>query len=349
MSDSSFRVGIIGCGRISGVHAQALLSQKKASLAALCDIRPEASAALAATCGNPPCYTDFAEMIRAERLDAVHLCLPHYLHSPVAVAAMELGCHVLTEKPLAVSLEQGRQMVEASERTGRRLGVIFQNRYNAGSRLLKSALDSGRLGRPLAAKCTVTWFRDDEYYTESDWKGTWDKEGGGVLVNQAIHTLDLMCWLLGYGIQGVDCSLANRLHQKCMETEDCAEGLIRFRDGVNASFWCTICYGRDAETEVEIVCEKGVASLKASEGFIRYADGTVETSERPAVEGSVAAPAYWGTSHRQEITDFYERLAAGQEPPITGREILSTTHRMLMALYESGRNRRPVVFEEERK
>ncbi len=349
MSDTVFRVGLVGCGRISGVHAQALMNQKRARLVALCDIRPEASAALAATCGGLPCYADFAEMIRAERLDAVHICLPHYLHAPVAVAAMEQGCHVLTEKPLAISLEQGRQMVEASERTGRRLGVIFQNRYNPGSRLLKEALDSGRLGKALAAKCTVTWCRDDAYYTESDWKGTWDKEGGGVLVNQAIHTLDLMCWLLGYGIQRIDCSISNRLHQKCMETEDCAEGLIGFRNGVNASFWCTICYGRDAETEVELVCEKGVASLRASDGFIRYGDGTTETSETPAADGGVAAPAYWGTSHQLEITDFYERLAAGQEPPITAREILATAHRMLMGLYESGRNRRTVLFEEEKK
>jgi predicted dehydrogenase len=340
------KVGIIGCGRISRFHGMPAAAQPNVELRAVCDLIPERAKQMAKLFGARKTYKDYKEMIRKEKLDVVHICLPHYLHAPVAIDAMQMGCDVLTEKPMAISMEQAEEMVKTAKKTKRKLGVIFQNRYNAGSQLVKQCLESGRLGAVKAAKCNVTWYRPNEYYTESDWKGTWDKEGGGAIIDQAIHTLDLMCWFLGYGIKEIDCSMANRAHQGVIEVEDSAEGLITFKNGVHASFWAMNYYSHDAQVEIELACENGIATIRAEEGTVKLNDGR-EFCAKPnpnEVFNYGGGPSYWGASHFKEITDFYQCLAAGKQPPITGEEILSTAHKMVMAVYESGRNGKVVKF-----
>ncbi|MBP5301127.1 MAG: Gfo/Idh/MocA family oxidoreductase [Victivallales bacterium] len=340
------KVGIIGCGRISRFHGMPAAAQPNVELCAVCDLVPARAKQMAKLFGARKTYTDYKEMIRKEKLDVVHICLPHYLHAPVAIEAMKLGCDVLTEKPMAISMEQAEEMVKTAKKTKRKLGVIFQNRYNAGSQLVKQCLESGRLGAVKAAKCNVTWYRSNEYYTETDWKGTWDKEGGGAIIDQAIHTLDLMCWFIGYDIQEIECSMANRAHKGVIEVEDSAEGLITFKNGVRASFWAMNYYSHDSQVEIELSCENGIATIRAEEGTVRLNDGRVFTAAPNPSEvfNYGGGPSYWGASHYKEISDFYQCLAAGKQPPITGEEILSTTHKMVMAVYDSGRNGKIVKF-----
>lgn len=340
------KVGIIGCGRISRFHAMPAKAQENAVVKAVCDLIPKRAEGLAKLIGGAKTYTDYEEMIEKEKLDVVHICLPHYLHAPVAIRAMELGCDVLTEKPMAISMSQAEAMVAAARKHKRKLGVIFQNRYNAGSQLVKQALDSGRLGNVLSAKCNVTWCRPEEYYTSSNWKGTWDKEGGGAIIDQAIHTIDLMCWFLGYDIDYVDCSLANRHHKGIIEVEDCADGLIVFKNGVCASFWAMNYFAHDSDVEIELACENGTALIRAERGTVRLNDGR-EFSAAPDTRECFdygGGPSYWGASHYKEITDFYQCIGAGKQPPITGEEVLGTAHKMIMALYESGREDKVVKF-----
>lgn len=341
-----FKVGIIGCGRISRFHGMPVSSQENAQVVACCDLIPERAREMAGLFGCKKTYQDFEEMIRKEKLDVVHICLPHYLHSPVAVRAMELGCHVLTEKPMAISMEQAEAMVASARKTGKTLGVIFQNRYNAGSVLVKNCLDSGRLGKILSAKCSVTWCRTPEYYTSSNWKGTWDKEGGGAIIDQAIHTIDLMCWFVGYDIDHVDCTLANRDHKGLIEVEDCADGLIVFKNGVRASFWCMNYFSHDAAVEIDLVCENGTVKITAEEGRVVFHDGR-EMLARPNPSESFdygGGPSYWGASHLKQIDAFYEALAQGKQPEINGELILNTAHKMIMSLYDSGKSGKPVQY-----
>lgn len=331
------------------------MAQENAELRAVCDLdldRAKLMAGLFASArksGKAPAiktYTDYVEMIRKEKLDLVHICLPHYLHAPVAIKAMEMGCHVLTEKPMAISMKQGKDMVAAAKRTGKKLGVIFQNRYNPGTQLVRQCLDSGRLGNVIAAKCNVTWYRPNEYYTETDWKGTWDKEGGGVIIDQAIHTLDLMCWFMGYGIDYVDVSIANRDHQGVIEVEDAADGLIVFKNGARASFWVMNYYSHDAQVELELTCENGMATITGEAAHITLNDGR-EFMAKPNPDDSFdygGGPSYWGASHLKQITDYYQCLAEGKEIPLTGEEVLDTAHKMVMSLYESGRKKKVVKF-----
>ena len=345
------RVGIIGCGRISRFHGMPAAAQECVDLRAVCDLVPARAKEMAKLFAGDSkktikTYTDYVKMIKDEKLDVVHICLPHYLHAPVAIAAMKLGCDVLTEKPMAISMEQAEQMVKTAKATKRKLGVIFQNRYNAGSQLIKQCLDSGRLGKILSAKCNVTWFRNNEYYTESNWKGTWDKEGGGAIIDQAIHTLDLMCWFCGYDIDTIDCTMANRTHQGIIEVEDCADGLITFKNGVRASFWAMNYYDHDAEVEIELTCENGRVSMKAESAVITLKDGrTFSAHPDPTTTFNFGGgPSYWGASHYKEIADFYDCISAGKEPPITGEEVLKTAHKMVMAVYDSGRNHKVVKY-----
>ena len=348
-----FRVGIIGCGRIAQFHGMPARAQECADVVACCDIRPSAAKERAKLFGCKKIYTDYEEMIRKEKLDVVHVCLPHYLHAPVSIRAMELGCHVLTEKPMAISMKQAEEMVKTAKKTGKILGVIFQNRYNAGAQLVKRAIDSGMLGDVLAARATVNWFRDASYYEESfdHWKGTWDKEGGGVLIDQAIHTLDLMCWLIGYGEKGknlasADVSIANRAHKNVIEVEDCADGMILFKNGVRASFWCMNYYSHDALVELEITCQNGYAKITAEDAKIVCNDGheyVAKCNPNDTFDYG-GGPSYWGTSHAKQVADFYAAIQEGRQPWINGELILQTTHKMIMGLYQSGKTGKPVKF-----
>ncbi len=338
-----FRVGIIGCGNIFPMHAYPVNALENCELVAVCDNKEDRAKAKAELFG---CrwYADYREMIDRENLDVVHVCTPHYMHPPMTIYALEKGCHVLTEKPMSVAFADTVAMVEAAKRSGKTLGVIFQNRYNPGSVLAKKMLDSGELGKPLGAKMNVTWMRTDEYYSKSDWKGTWDKEGGGVMIDQAIHTFDLLRWLLGARVEYVDCHIANRTHH-IIDVEDMAEGIIKFDNGVLASFFTINYYTMDSAVELEIQCENGIIQIKADTCAITFKDGR-ECSAGPVPGESFSygdVKGYWGVSHIKQIQDFYGNLERGERPFIDGQEAMDTM-RLVLGLYESGKKKEKVVF-----
>lgn len=184
---------IIGCGSIHTVHAEALVSSAHANLYAVCDI-DEARASNSAEKYNCRAFSDYHEMLNDSNIDVVHICTPHYLHAPMAIAAMKSGKHVLCEKPIATSTGDAEEMIRVSRETGKKLGICFQNRYNTTSQKIKDTLVSGKAGKILGAKAFVTWHRDKSYYDSGEWRGTWEKEGGGVLImgdgdNYSIHGL----------------------------------------------------------------------------------------------------------------------------------------------------------------
>ena len=252
-NSKKLRVGVIGCGRISVMHLTSLSIIEDVEIVACCDIIKERAREAAEKYGGTA-YVSYEEMIDAEELDAVHICLPHYLHSKVACYAFEKGIHVLTEKPMDVDLESSEAAVQMAKDKGVLFGVIFQCRYNNSAKLVKKAVVSGRLGKILSARSTLTWTRPDSYYAESDWKGTWDKEGGGVVIDQAIHSIDLVNWIVDSEIESVSCSMANRGH-KTIDVEDSAEGLVTYKNGVKYGFYCMNNYACDEPIEIRLCCE----------------------------------------------------------------------------------------------
>ncbi len=328
------KTAIIGCGRISVMYFAALAASNTATLVACCDVKADRAEKYAEKYGIRS-YIDYKEMIDGEELDAVYICLPHYLHTPVACYAFEKGLNVLSEKPMSVDLESAERAVAKAKECGVLYGVVSQCRYNNSSRLVKRAVSEGRLGKILTARSTLTWSRSDEYYGESDWKGTWDKEGGGVIIDQAIHSIDLVNWIVGSEIESVSCSMANRGHS-VVHVEDSAEGLITFKNGVKYGFYAMNNYGDDEPIEIRLYCEKGKVVFGYDDAYIYYNDGSVEEAHQndglQAVEG---AKDYWGFMHELQIEQFH-RACLGLEPlDISGEEALKT-HKLIMAIYDNG-------------
>lgn len=337
-----FKVGIIGCGRILPMHAVPLSVSEEAEISAFCDIKKERAEAAARKYGGNA-YTDYREMLEDARPDAVHLCVPHYLHPVIAEYAMRHHCSVLSEKPMAIRLEDAERCVKTAEETGVLYGVIYQCRYNTASRFVKNALESGKLGKIISARSTLTWLRSDHYYDDSDWKGTWDKEGGGVVIDQAIHSIDLANWMIGSDPLYVSAGIANRGHE-LISVEDSAEGLIRYRNGVDYGFYCMNNYGCDEPIEIRLLCEKGKATFSYDEATIVYDDGRTESvaQERDDLvyEGG---KDYWGFQHRKQIDQFYRALSGKEPLEITGKEALKI-QKIVCAIYESGKTGKKIYF-----
>jgi predicted dehydrogenase len=336
------RVGVIGCGRISVMHFVSIGSIDEVELVACCDIVKERADEAAKEYGITA-YTSYEEMIAKEELDAVHLCLPHYIHSKVAMYAFEKGIHVLTEKPMDIDLESAERAVARAKELGLHFGVIFQCRYNNSARLVKDAVESGKLGKIISARSTLTWLRPDDYYSESDWKGTWDKEGGGVIIDQAIHSLDLANWFINDEPIEVQAHLANRGHS-IVEVDDTGEGFIRYKNGTTLSFWAMNNYGCDDPIEIRLYCENGKVVMSYDDAVITYNDGTEERisqeNDEIVYEGG---KDYWGFRHIRQVKNFYDSVEAGVQPDITGREALKI-QKLICAIYHSGRTGETVKF-----
>ncbi|NHN29349.1 Gfo/Idh/MocA family protein [Paenibacillus agricola] len=330
---------IIGLGSISGVHLKALAGLELAQLKAVVDIN-EALAKKVAEEYGCDYYTDYKEMLKREDIQVVHLCTAHYLHSPMTIDALKAGKHVLTEKPMAENLESAHKMLQtAAELPEVQLGVIFQNRYNAPSRRMKQAVDSGEYGKLVCLKGLVTWNRTSAYY-ETEWKGKWATEGGGVLINQSIHTVDLLQWL-GGEIAFVKGSISTDSLEGIIEVEDSAHAYISFKSGATAVFYATNAYGRNSPVEVELVFEQATLLQRGDTLYLEQ-DGKLTILEEP-VANTMGEKSYWGMSHELQIRDFYEHLLAGKPFWIDGPEGYNG-FRLVMDIYESSRTGQKVVY-----
>ncbi len=316
------KVAVIGCGNISVMHLDSIIALDKAELVAVCDIKQHLAEETAKKY-NVKAYTDYNEMFKKEGLDAVHLCLPHYIHTVVANDALRAGINVLSEKPMSIKYEDAVETVELAEKLGLKYGVIFQCRYNTPSQLVKQRITDGRLGKVKCGRTTLTWSRSDNYYGDSDWKGTWDKEGGGVIIDQAIHSLDLANWFIDDETIEVQSSLHNRNHA-IMIVEDSAEGLIKYKNGAVLSFFAMNNYCIDEPIEIRLYCENGKATLSYDEAVISYNDGTTETVDNHPqnIVTYSGGKDYWGSQHAVQIHQFYNAVLGEEELEISGKEAL---------------------------
>ena len=366
----NYRVGIIGCGSIFFVHAFPLHTLKNTEIKAVCDIKPEAleTAKRLFECDG---YSDYRELLKREDIDVVHILTPHYLHAPMAIEAADAGKHVLTEKPMSINMEQAHAMIEAGKRNKVTIGVISQNRYNAASVAIKEAIDDGSLGKVLGQRIILSWTKPSEYYQKSDWHGTWDKEGGSLMIDQSIHVMDLARWFIDDEIQSVQATIANRDHPE-IETEDTAEGLITYRNGVKSVFFATNNFTYNSPVVVETHCENGTALMEFDRAVITYQNGREisavndpaktlneadfkaffnQDSAQMAAQtlkewGVVRIPItwkaprpYWGVTHNIQIENYYSSLAAGVQPDINA-EVAIKTQELIMAIYQSAKENR---------
>lgn len=325
------RAAIVGCGGIAHVHAAAIGEIPGITLVAAADIIPKRAEAFQNQYGCKP-YSSLEEMLSSEQIDVLHICTPHYLHVPMLRYGLEHGVHVFSEKPPVISREQLFEL--QSLHTEKRFGFCFQNRYNPSVRMARQLLASGQAGKVLGARGIVTWARDAAYYTESGWRGRWETEGGGALINQSIHTMDLLVYLLGKPLS-IEATTRNHHLKGVIEVEDTMEAFIRFAD-VNALFYASTAYCENVPPLIEVACENLTIRIEDQSLTYLYRDGRIE---QPKLSSERAlGKNYWGSGHKGCIEDFYHSIAENrrfhQDLPGT----LDTICLMLGA-YESARKK----------
>lgn len=313
------RIAVVGCGNISARHFSAIEQLENSELTAVCDIQQDRAEKRAAQFGVRA-YTDFYQMLSDGVCDAVHLCTPHYLHTDQSIAALQAGCHVFCEKPMAIRYKDALDVLAAAEKSGRQYGVCFQNRYNESSVCIKELLREGKLGKILGARAVVPWDRDEAYYLADSWRGKIATEGGGVVINQAIHTLDLLRWFMDSPVVDVKANISTKRLADVVETEDTADALITFANGARAVFFATLCQAGNDPIEMVIHCEKGKIEL-GEQLKVSIQGEEVQTRKiaRPSGQKS-----YWGSCHQAIIHDFYESIKENRPFAVGASEALPT-------------------------
>ncbi len=312
------RSAIIGYGNIAKLHAQVLASQGHV-IVAVCDCNQRALQ-------NAPGerhYTDYLQMLDQEQIDVVHICTPHHLHAQMIIDALSRNINVLCEKPLCIREEDIPRILQAQQNSTAQLGVCLQNRYNAANRAVKAYLEGKN---KLCATASVTWYRDAAYYRTGAWRGKWDTEGGGVLINQALHTLDLVQWFVGMPEQlraSISCmTLADEI-----EVEDTAV-ILAGEHNCGFTFYAT--NGGATDCPVELTVRADGEWIKIMPRDVLYG-ARHEHYEEVAVG---LGKACYGSSHGALIADFYDCVATGRHFAIDGAEAAKVV-RLVLAAYRS--------------
>ncbi len=294
-----FRVGLIGCGGISAVHARVLGELENTQLIACADVIPERAARYGCKA-----YADWREMLDRERPDAVHLCTPHYLHPGMVSEAARRGIAVFTEKPPAIDAAGWEQVKDAARHAP--VGVCFQNRYHPHILSCRRFLREGTYGDLKGIRAFMTWNRTAEYYSAADWKGKWATEGGGALINQAIHTLDLIVGFMGMP-DTAEAAMRNHHLRDAIEVEDTAEIYLR-KGNVPALLYASTAYSQDAPVILELHFEGAVIRL---EGDLMTVIREGERQEISCETDPVIGRSYWGAGHKACVADFYRSIESG--------------------------------------
>lgn len=340
------KVAIVGCGRISVSYQEAFHKlQDRICVVAAVDKDIEKAERFAEEFKACEALSDIAELYDKE-VDVAHICLPHDLHAPTAVDLMQRGMHVLTEKPLALTLQDADRMIESSRTTGKKLGCIFQTRYNETVQQLKKRYEQNEFGEVLTARSYLSWYRPDSYYESGNWKGTWEHEGGGTLIDQAIHSIDRVRYILGSDVEWIEGSIHNHAHHN-RAIEDAAEAAIGFRNGCIYNLYSCNYYGFDSPINIEFCGSRGRFGLVQDMGYTWIGGQYKEYHEVNKTES--VGKDYWGTTHVMQIEDFYDSVLYDTPVKVDGQEGRKTLE-IVKGIYLSSLERRRIYvpFEDHR-
>lgn len=334
------RVGIVGCGRISVVYKDAFkrcsdLIEMRYAVDKVMERAEEFAKDF--SCWYSNCFED----ILSQDLDVIHICTPHFLHKEMAIAALERGFNVLTEKPLAINLEDADSIIRTAEKSGKKFGVIFQNRYIEGVKEAKKIIEKGELGNIIGAWSQLTWWRPPSYY-QCDWKGSWEKEGGGVLIDQAIHSIDLVQYLVGSPVEWIHGHIDNRI-LNTVEVEDVADAAIKFKNGCTYSLFACNYYTCNAPIQIEIMGEKGKVNIKGFDVTIEIGDKKYDIAPSSMTDVSISGQGYWGVYHYEQIKEFYNTVIQDGSVIINGTEGRKALE-IVLGVYKSSREGRKIYL-----
>lgn len=335
----TFNIGLVGCGRISRNHFDAIAKIDGLRLRAVCDSE-ESRARAAGEEQQVPWFTSLGTMLEQAAVDAVTLCTPSGLHSQQGVLAARAGKHVITEKPMAITLEQADALVQACDAAGVQLFVVKQNRLNPSIQLLKRAVDKGRFGKIFLANATVRWNRPQDYYDSASWRGTWEFDGGAFM-NQASHYVDLIQWLVG-PVESVVAKTATQARR--IEAEDSGVAVMRFRSGAIGVIEVNVLtYPRNWEGSITIIGEKGTAKVGGTAvNKIEQWTFTDYDDDDKLIESSATNPAsVYGFGHEGYYRNVLAVLRGEAQPGTDGRAGRKSLE-LILGIYESAKVGRDV-------
>ncbi|HJQ28200.1 MAG TPA: Gfo/Idh/MocA family oxidoreductase [Rubrobacter sp.] len=339
---ADFGVGIIGAGTISKVHARAIDGIEATRLVAVAEPREDAGRHLAGEYGAE-WHVDTETLLGRNDVDVVVLCTPSGLHADHAVAAAASGKHVITEKPMAITTEGMDRMILACSEAGVSLSVIFQYRFNRDAVRLKRALDAGLFGRPVLGNALVHWHRTQEYYEEKGgWRGTWALDGGGALMNQSVHAIDLLQWILG-PVESLSAYTDTLTHD--IETEDVASAAVRFTSGALGAIQGTTSTHADYPLKIELRGTQGSATFEGARltHWRPARDEELLSEEEQEVFPDVPDETF-GAAHERQLRAIFTALDNGSEPPIPGEEARKAVE-IILGIYRSAREGEVVYLE----
>ncbi len=350
MTISPLRFALVGCGSIAETQARQLAALPEASLAVCCDVLPERAAALAAQFGaRAPSYAD---ALADPDIDAVTICAPSGLHAALGVPALRAGKHVIVEKPMDVSLAACDALLAAQRETGKTLAVVSQHRFDPASLLVRDALSD--LGPLVLVDARVPWYRTQAYYDSGDWRATWALDGGGALMNQGVHTVDLMRWLCG-PVAAVYAQMGTLAHAR-METEDVACATLTFQSGAIGTLTASTAAYPGFPARLALHGTSGSAVIEGDSLHLLAVQGReaiggqaanlhavqVASGGTRAATASVTAPAsdnaasVWGDAHRAQLADFIRCCRTGLTPLVDGQAGRDAVE-VVLAVYQSAR------------
>jgi len=357
--NSIHNIAILGCGKVAHLHAKAVQNLKNARLAGVWS-RSKNTAETFSLHYKVPCYTQIDKLIEIENIDLAIICTPHPFHLEPAEIAAKNGANVLVEKPLASTLEDADKIIEVCKNAGVKLGVISQRRWYAPVKRVKDAIDAGKIGKPVFGTINMLGWRDQKYYDADEWRGTWKMEGGGVLVNQAPHQLDILLWFMGeidevYG-------LWKNLNHPYIEVEDTAVAIVKFKNGGIGNIIVSNSQKPGIYGKVHVHGENGASIGVQTDGGAMFIAGMSGILEPPindiwTVPGEEEMLLIWkdeDSAHfnsidpmvfymERQIEDFLLAIENNTDPLVTGTDGRRTVE-LFTAIYRSTRDNKPVKF-----
>ena len=337
----SYKIGLVGCGRISKNHIDVIEKEKRLQLTGTCDIIEERAKEIAGP-HKVPFFSDLNDMLSTVDMDILAICTPSGLHPDQGIMAADKGIHVLTEKPMATRLGDADSLIRACDHNNVQLFVVKQNRLNATMQLLKKAIDKGRFGRIYQAVVNVFWQRPQEYYDAAKWRGTWEFDGGAFL-NQASHYVDALEWLIGEpkSVMAMTATMARNI-----ESEDMGAAVIKFRNGVIATINVSmLTFPKNYEGSITILGEKGTVKVGgiAVNKIEKWEFEEYDDDDKVVFESNYNPPNVYGYGHQGYYHNVIETLEGNQEANTDGRSGRKSLE-LILAIYKSSQTGKKIAL-----
>lgn len=346
--------GIIGCGVIGPTHADAILANaaQGARLVAVYDEIPAAAQKMGERY-QVSAFTNLEEFLAQPNLDVVNICVPSGLHAKLGVAAAKAGKHVMVEKPIDITLEAADNLIRACRENNVKLAVISQHRFSPAMRQLRAAIEANRLGEMVLGDAIIKWYRTQQYYDSAGWRGTFAVDGGGALMNQGIHYIDLLQWTMG-AVKSIKAVTKTRAHT--IEVEDLAAAILQFESGAVGTIVGSTAIFPGLPERLEISGRDGTVIIEAGQiktwelrdergevGNYGLPTSVANNQEKPGATGAADPAAISGSGHTFQIADMLEAIRQNREPALNGEEARKPLE-IILAIYKAANEDREITL-----